>query len=426
MSGVFILIIFFALMLIGIPIGFSMGAACLLFFVTNDIPYSVIPQVMTSLFENFPFLAIPFFALAGQLMNNGGITDRIFAFAKSIVGHIPGSLGHANVLASMIFAGMSGSAVADSAGLGTVEIKAMREEGYDLDFSAAVTAASSTIGPILPPSIPFVLYGAIANCSVGALFIGGAVPGLLMGFLFMVIIYLIAKKRKFTQTGTFSLKVVAETFIQAFFSLLTPLIILGGIILGIATPTESAVFAVLYSLLLGLLIYRESNFREVAQAVSVVARSVGMIAFLSCTAFLFGWILTYEQLPQEFANLLVSLSDNKYVILLIINLLLLMVGCFMDTTAAIVVLVPIFMPTLSAYGIDKVHFGVMMTLNLMIGLLTPPVGLCIYLISDIAKVPFESIIKATLPYMAVLIAVLLIITYWPDTVTWLPRVLLSK
>jgi len=425
MSGEVIIFVFFLLMLIGIPIGFSMGTACLVYFATNDIPFSVIPQVMTSLFENFPFLAIPFFALAGQLMNNGGITDRIFAFAKSIVGHIPGSLGHANVLASMIFAGMSGSAVADSAGLGTVEIKAMREEGYDQEFSAAVTAASSTIGPILPPSIPFVLYGAIANVSVGALFIGGAVPGLMMGFFFMAIIYVISKKRKFVQSGTFSPRLVVANFFHAFFSLLTPLIILGGIIMGVATPTESAVFAVLYSLLLGLIIYRESNLREVARAVSVVARSVGMIAFLSCTAFLFGWILTYEQLPQEFANFLVSLSDNKYVILFIINLLLLLVGCFMDTTAAIVVLVPIFLPTLSTYGIDKVHFGVMMTLNLMIGLLTPPVGLCIYLISDIAKVSFESVIRATLPFMAVLLVVLLIITYWPETVTWLPKVLMG-
>ena len=425
MSGEVMIVVFFLLMLLGIPIGFSMGAACLIYLTTNDISFSVIPQVMTSLFENFPFLAIPFFALAGQLMNNGGITDRIFGFAKSVVGHIPGSLGHANVLASMIFAGMSGSAVADSAGLGTVEIKAMREEGYDQDFSAAVTAASSTIGPILPPSIPFVLYGAIANVSVGALFIGGAVPGLMMGFLFMVIIYIISKRRKFVQGGKFSMQAMVKTFFHAFFSLLTPLIILGGIILGVATPTESAVFAVLYSLLLGLLIYRESSLREVAQAVGVVARSVGMIAFLSCTAFLFGWILTYEQLPQEFANFLVSLSDNKYVILLIINLLLLLVGCFMDTTAAIVVLVPVFLPTLSTFGIDKVHFGVMLTLNLMIGLLTPPVGLCIYLISDIAKVSFEAIIRATLPFMAVLIVVLLIITYWPETVTWLPRILLQ-
>ena len=361
---------------------------------------------MMSLFENFPFLAIPFFALAGQLMNTGGISIRLFGFAKALVGHIPGALGHANVLASMIFAGMSGSAVADSAGLGPIEIKAMVDDGYDPDFSAAITAASSTIGPIIPPSIPFIIYGAMGNVSVGALFLGGAIPGILMGLALMVVVYFISRRRNYKIYKRSTLKQLWRSFLEASLSLVTPVIILGGIFIGFATPTEAAVLAVLYAAILGLFIHKESSIRDILAALGQVSRSIGMIAFLSCTAFLFGWILTYEKIPQDFAQLLISITSNKYMILIIINIMLLIVGCFMDTIAAMVVLVPIFLPTLSIYGIDRVHFGVILTLNLMIGLLTPPVGLCSYLVADIAKVPFERVIRAELPFIYILIVVL--------------------
>jgi len=425
MSGYWLILAFFILLLLKVPVAFAMGISCLGFMLVNDMPFSVIPQVMMSLFENFPFLAIPFFALAGQLMNTGGVTDRIFGFAKTIVGHIPGALGHANVVASMIFAGMSGSAVADSAGLGSVEIKAMVEDGYDNDFSAAITAASSTIGPVIPPSIPFIIYGAMANVSVGALFLGGAIPGLIMGAALMLVVYLIARRRGYRIHKRSTLRELWKSFLRASLSLLTPIIILGGIVFGIATPTEAAVMAVIYAMILGVIIYKETSKNTILDAISQVARSIGMIAFLCCTAFLFGWLLTYEKIPQSFANFLMSISSNKYVILLIINIMLLIVGCFMDTIAAMVVLVPVFIPALKIYEIDMVHFGVILTLNLMIGLLTPPVGLCSYLVSDIAKCPIERVVKAQLPFIYILIIVLFIITYIPETVLFLPKLLLK-
>jgi len=425
MSGYALIFAFFVLIILNVPIGFAMGISCMAFLLSNDIPFSVIPQVMMSLFENFPFLAIPFFALAGQLMNTGGISIRLFGFAKALVGHIPGALGHANVLASMIFAGMSGSAVADSAGLGPIEIKAMVDDGYDPDFSAAITAASSTIGPIIPPSIPFIIYGAMGNVSVGALFLGGAIPGILMGLALMVVVYFISRRRNYKTYKRSTLKQLWRSFLEASLSLGTPVIILGGIFIGFATPTEAAVLAVLYAAILGLFVYKESSIRDILAALGQVSRSIGMIAFLSCTAFLFGWILTYEKIPQDFAQLLISITSNKYMILIIINIMLLIVGCFMDTIAAMVVLVPIFLPTLSIYGIDRVHFGVILTLNLMIGLLTPPVGLCSYLVADIAKVPFERVIRAELPFIYILIVVLIAITFIPETVLWLPKLLIK-
>jgi tripartite ATP-independent transporter DctM subunit len=425
MSGYALIFAFFVLIIMNVPIGIAMGFSCMAFLLVNDIPFSVIPQVMMSLFENFPFLAIPFFALAGQLMNTGGISIRLFGFAKALVGHIPGALGHANVLASMIFAGMSGSAVADSAGLGPIEIKAMVDDGYDPAFSAAITAASSTIGPIIPPSIPFIIYGAMGNVSVGALFLGGAIPGILMGLALMVVVYFISRRRNYKTYKRSTLKQLWRSFLEASLSLATPVIILGGIFIGFATPTEAAVLAVLYAAILGLFIHKESSIRDILAALGQVSRSIGMIAFLSCTAFLFGWILTYEKIPQDFAQLLISITSNKYMILIIINIMLLIVGCFMDTIAAMVVLVPIFLPTLSIYGIDRVHFGVILTLNLMIGLLTPPVGLCSYLVADIAKVPFERVIRAELPFIYILIVVLLAITFIPETVLWLPKLLIK-
>jgi tripartite ATP-independent transporter DctM subunit len=425
MNGLVLIICFILLMILGIPIGFSMGVSCLLFFYFNDIPFSVIPQVMVSLFENFPFLAIPFFALAGQLMNTGGVTDRIFRFAKALVGHIPGGLGHANIVASMIFAGMSGSAVADSAGLGAIEIKAMVEDGYHRDFSAAVTAASSTIGPIIPPSIPFILYGAIANVSVGALFVAGAIPGVIMGLSLMLIVYFISKKKQYKIYKKGSTKELWADFKDAILSLFTPIIILGGIVLGITTPTEAAVIAVIYALFLQVFIYHEFSFKKLFESLENVAKSVGMIAFLSCTAYLFGWILSYEMIPQQFTDTVLSITSNKYIILLIINILLLLVGCFMDTPAAIVVMVPVLLPAIDLFGISRIHFGVMMTLNLMIGLLTPPVGLCVYLVSDIAKVSYEKVVKATIPFMVILVVVLILITYLPQITLFLPNLLIN-
>lgn len=425
MSGWLLIIILLVLMGIGVPIGIALGVCCLGFFLVEGLPLSTIPRVMMSMFETFPFLAIPFFALAGELMNIGGVTDRLFSFAKTLVGHIPGALGHANVVASMLFAGMSGSAVADSAGLGTVEIKAMKEDGYDDDFSAAITAASSTIGPIIPPSIPFVIYGAMTNTSVGALFLGGLLPGVVMGLALMVVVYYISLKRGYKVYKRATLKELWSVFLQALPTFVTPAIILGGILFGIATPTESAVLAVLYAAVLGVFVYHEMSFLDLLISIGRVARTVGSVVVAACAAFIFAWVLTYTGLPQDIASALAAVSPNKYVFLAIVNVLLLVIGCFMDTTAALVVTIPVLLPAVQAFGINTIHFGVMAVLNLMLGLLTPPVGLCAYLVSDIAKCSFERVIKALVPFIIILVVVLVLITYIPEITMFLPNLVLK-
>lgn len=426
MSGWLLIVILLFLMAIGIPIGVALGLCCVGFFLIEGLPLSTIPRVMMSMFESFPFLAIPFFALAGELMNIGGVTDRLFNFAKALVGHIPGGLGHANVVGSMIFAGMSGSAVADSAGLGAVEIKAMKEDGYDAEFSAAITAASATVGPIIPPSIPFVIYGAMTNTSVGALFLGGFFPGIMMGLAMMVVVYYRAIKRGYRKHPRPTLREFWHIFLQALPTFVTPALIMGGIMGGIVTPTESAVLAVLYAAVLGVIIYREMTFRDLLNSMVKVARTVGSVAVAACAAFIFGWVLTYAGLPQDVASFLTAISANKYVFLLIVNILLLIIGCFMDTTAALVVVIPVLLPAVHAFGINTVHFGVLATLNLMIGLLTPPVGLCAYIVSDLAEVPFEGVVKELIPFIAILMIVLLVITYVPEITMYLPNLFLNK
>ena len=416
---------FIAFIIIRLPIGFALGFSSLIYLVGSDITLQVIPQIMITTFDSFVLLAIPLFMLAGQLMNSGGITDKIFSFANKLVGHIKGGLSHVNVVASMIFAGMSGSAVADAAGLGQIEIKAMVEEGFDPDFSAAITAASSTIGPIIPPSIPFVIYGSLTGTSIGALFIAGAIPGLLMGLFLMFTCYIISVKRGYPSHKRASIKELAISFIKAVPSLLTPIIIIGGILFGVFTPTEAAAVAVIYALILGILIYKEIKLRDLLGILLDVGKNIASIMFIVSTATVFGWILTYQGIPQRIADLLLSITHNIYLILLLINLLLLLVGCFMETIAAQLVLIPVLVPIIDTLGIDRVQFGVIITLNLMIGLITPPVGVCLYIVSNIAKISFERTVKATLPFVLVLIIVLMLITYIPSISTFLPKLLLN-
>jgi tripartite ATP-independent transporter DctM subunit len=386
----------------------------------NGMPLTTIPQIMITPFDSFPILAVPLFMLAGELMNTGGVSHRLYNFAKVLVGHIPGSLGHVNVIGSMIFAGMSGSAVADAAGLGAVEIHEMVAEGFDPDFSAAVTAASSTVGPIIPPSIPFVIYGSMAGVSVGALFAGGAIPGTIMGLSMLPVVYVIARKRSYKIYKRATLGELGRAIQSAFLPLLTPIILMGGILSGIVTPTEAAVLAVVYALILGCFVYREYNIGQLFRIFSQVGRSTGAVIFILTTASVFGWILAYEGVPGIVAKTLFEITRNKYLLLLILNILFLILGCFMDTITILLVMVPMVLPTVKEARIDLVHFGVFLTLNLMIGLLTPPVGMCSYIVADLAKISFERVIKATIPFMVILIVVLMIITYIPSTVTWLP------
>jgi len=385
----------------------------------------VIAQRMVNGLDSFPLLAVPFFILVGELMNTSSVTSRIFSFANSIVGFIPGGLGHVNVLNSMIFAGMSGAAVADAAGIGRVEIKAMNEQGFDNEFSAAVTAASSTIGPIIPPSIPMVIFGMVANVSIPALFIGGILPGILMGISMMVVVYIVSVRRHYPRSDRFSMRLVKTTFLKALPSLMTPVILIGGILGGVFTPTEAAAVAVVYALFLGCLIYRDIPIAELGEIIFRTSISTAIILIIISTAAVIGLFVAREQVPQKLVVSLSSISKNPIIILLSINIMLLFLGCFLDTTAIIVILTPILLPVIKMFGIDPVHFGVLMILNLMIGLLTPPFGLIMFVICDICKISVFQFTKATLPFIIILLVTLFLVTYIPEIVLFLPRLLIK-
>ena len=415
---------FLLLVVLGFPIVFSLAITSLLYLAVFGIPVITMAQKMISGIDTYALLAVPFFILAGNLMNTGGVTRRLFRFASAMVGHIPGGLGHANVLASMIFAGMSGAAIADAGGLGTIEIKAMRDEGFDIGFSAAVTAASSTIGPIIPPSIPMVIYASIASVSVGKLFLAGAVPGILMGLALMIMIYFVAKKRNYPVHAAFSVKEAAFSFVDGFLPLLTPVIILGGILGGVFSPTEAAIVASTWALVLGMLVYREIKFRDLISVVMDTIKTTSMVVYIISAAAIFGWLLGREQVPQSVAQLLFSISKDPNVILLIIIIFLLIIGCVMETTAALILLTPILVPPVIQLGIDPVHFGLVMVLALMIGLLTPPVGVVLYITSSIAKISFEEMSRVTAPYLIPLVIVLLISAFFPAVTMTLPNLLI--
>lgn len=418
------IISFLVLIMLRLPIAYCLGLSSVIYLVGEGISLKAVPQMMASTFDSFVLLAIPLFMLSGELMNNGGVTDRMYDFAQKLVGHIRGGLAHVNVLGSMIFAGMSGSAVADAAGLGNMEIKAMTDRGFDPDFSAAVTAASSTVGPVIPPSIPFVLYGSMAGVSVGALFLGGFIPGLLMGIAMMIACYIISVKRNYPRDKRATFKEIAKATLKAIPSLTTPLIIIGGIMSGICTPTEAAMVAVIYAIILGF-IYKELNFIKLKEIFLKVCINSASTMIIVSTAMVFAWILGYSGVTQSLADGLLSITHNKYVMFLLLNIILIIVGCFMDTIAALLVIVPILVPVCQAVGIDLVQFGVVVTLNLMIGLITPPVGVCLYVVARAADISFERVVKATFPFMLVLTAVLLLISYVPCLVTWLPGVFIK-
>jgi C4-dicarboxylate transporter, DctM subunit len=353
------------------------------------------------------------------------MTDRIFGFARTLVGHVRGGLAHVSVLASMLFAGVSGAALAEAMGLGVVEIKAMKSGGIDDTFAAAVVASSSTIGPVIPPSIPMVIYGALAEVSVGALFLGGVIPGVLMGIAIMIVIYIAAMKRGYRAEQRATLKQVLRSGFDGVLGLLAPGIIMGGILGGVFTPTEAAVAAVLYALIVGAIVYRELDLTRLAAILWDTVDQTVRVMFIIAAAGMFGWLLIYIRAPQAIVEALTSLTSSPVVILLIINVILLVLGCFMEGIAIMLLTVPIFMPVLAKFGIDPVHFGVVMTLNLMIGLLTPPVGMVLYAVSTIAKVPVVRLAWELVPFMIVLGVVLLLITYIPGLVTWLPGIVMG-
>lgn len=423
MTIALLFVILFAMLLFGVPVAIALAGSSAIFIMSGPVPPMIVAHRMINGVDSFPLLAVPFFILAGNLMNSAGITERIFAFALSLVGWLRGGLGHVNVGASVIFAGMSGAAVADAGGLGAIEIKAMRDANYDSGFAVGITAASSTIGPIIPPSLPMVIYGVVSGASIGQLFAAGLIPGLVMAASLMLMIAFFARRRNFPRDQPFMLSTLATSSKRAFLSLLTPIIIVGGILSGAFTPTEAAVAACAYALFLGLIVYRTLTWKRFLRVSFDTIETTAVVLFVVGSAAIFAWILTSNRVPEAAAGLLLAMSDRPWVILLLINLILLAVGCFMETVAAITILVPVLLPVVLELGVDPVHFGVIMVLNLMLGLLTPPVGMVLYVLSRVSGVPFERCVVATAPFLIPLIFCLFLMTFVPALTMWLPTLL---
>ena len=455
---------FVGLMLCGLPVAVAMAGGSLIYIlVSGSVPDIVLAQRMISGIESFPLLAVPFFILAGNLMNIAGITGRIYNFAIALVGWMKGGLGQVNIIGSVIFSGMSGTAIADAAGLGTVEIKAMKEHGYSTEFAVGVTAASATLGPIFPPSLPFVIYGMMANVSIGALFVAGILPGLFLTLLMMLTVAYYARRNGWGGDVAFhwgrlggasleillvlafpmavwlavkagaSVNVAAITaFVvllaldwrynfSAVLALMAPVILIGGMTMGWFTPTEAAVAAVLWALFLGLVRYRSMTLKTLAKATFDTIETTASVLFIVTAASIFAWLLTTTQAAQALADWILSMTDNKWVFLLLANLLILFVGCFIDTIAAITILVPILLPIVLKLGIDPVQFGLIVTLNLMIGLMTPPLGMVLFVLARISKLSVERATMAILPWLIPLVIGLIAITYIPALTLWLPQ-----
>lgn len=413
---------FVTFLVLGIPIAFVLGLTSFVALLySGSVPLLIMPKEMFSGTDSFPLLAVPFFMLAGNLMNAGGITKRLVHFCNILLGYVRGGLAMVNIVASMFFAGITGAAAADASAIGSILIPAMTREKYDRDFSAAVTAAASTMGPIIPPSIPMIIFGAIAELSVGALFLAGVIPGVMVGLSLMAVAYVISRKRGYPKERRRSLREFFLGLKDAFLALLMPAIIMGGILGGVFTPTEAAVVAVVYAFLVSFFIYREIRWKDLPKILidSVVTTSILMLVIANSA--IFGWILANEKVPQAVAQIFLSLSTNKWVILLLINLFLLFVGTFMETTASLIILTPILFPLAVKVGIDPIHFGLVMVLNLVIGLITPPLGVCLFIACSIAKITLEEITRAILPFLVAAIAVLFIVTYLPDLSLWIPR-----
>lgn len=418
MTGVFLLCF-----IIGIPLALVLGMTGMAVIFAMGVPMQLVAQRMFAGIDSFPLMAVPFFILAGDLMNRGGTTARIIAFADSLVGHIRGGLAHANVLASMIFAGISGSAVADTSAIGSIMIPSMEKSGYDVDFSAAVTATSSVIGPIIPPSIIMVIYGVSVNVSVGGLFAAGFIPGILMGIALMIVIYRVSKKRNYPRSEGFSSKRVAHEFRSSIWALMAPIIILGGILGGVFTPTEAAAVAVIYSFFVGKFVFREIEWRDLPAILFQSGITTGAVLLIISMANVFAWVVAANQIPVKLSSMFFSATSNPYVFLLIVNILLLIVGMFMETGAAIILLAPILAPIAVKLGIHPLHFGFMMVLNLAIGMATPPVGVCLFVSCGITGLSLERVSAASMRFVAALLGVLLLVTYVAPISLFLPKML---
>jgi len=418
-SGAWLLSIF-----AGFPLYVSMCLAALAFMWFGGMPINTLPQKMAGSMNSFPIIAAPLFILMGSILAAAKITDRIVAFATAVIGWVRGGYAHASILTSMIFAGMVGSAVADAAGSGAIEIRAMKKAGYKPETAASITAAAATIGPIIPPSLPMVIYGVTADVSIGKLFMAGLVPGILMAVSLMLMVGFVAKREGMTGQKFAGFGQIAKTFLSGFFALMTPVVILGGMFSGMFTPTEAAAVACIYALFLGFVVYRTLRVKQLVPILIETAETTGLVMVLVMAAGALGWCLSISRLPQVLTPLIVSHIDSPLAFLLLVNLLLLLVGCFMESLAALLILIPILVPAAMAFGIDPIQFGVIMVLNLILGTITPPVGVVLFVVTRIAEVSFQRMTRVILPWMIPLVAVLIAISVWPKLTLWLPGILM--
>ena len=419
---------FVLVLLLRIPIGPGMIMASVFYFVFAPDVASTAPRLVSQLFlsnmmTHYVQIAVPLFVFMAEIMNSGKVTDVIFKFTNACIGKRHGALGHVNVVASIIFSGMTGSAIADASGLGSMEIKAMNDSGYDKGFSCAITAASATIGPIFPPSIPMIFYAMMSGASIGALFVGGMVPGILIGIALMVYIFFISRIRNYPMGDSVLFKEFIRVFIRAFPALLTVAILLGGIYTGIVTPTEAGALASLYAIVISVVIYRAIGFGSFMEILQRTVLTIGTLTVIVGASYVFTYIVAIEGIPQAVANLLLGITENKYVMLLIINLAFILLGMVMDTMSIILIFIPIVLPMVNALGIDLVHFGVVIVLNMMIGLSTPPFGLLLFVVSGISDTPLGEVIKEIFPMLLVLFGVLFLVTYVEPIVLFLPNLL---
>jgi TRAP-type C4-dicarboxylate transport system permease large subunit len=457
-------VLFLVLMIAGVPVAIAMAGSSLLYIlVSGDLPPFAVVHRMIGGIDSFPLLAVPFFILAGNLMNNAGITNRIYNFALALVGWLKGGLGHVNIVGSMIFAGMSGTAIADAAGLGTIEIKAMKDHGYATEFAVGVTAASATLGPIIPPSLPFVIYAMMANVSVGALFLAGLLPGVLLAVMMMATVAWFAHKNGWggdiklewgrviralvelavvaiwpvalywlVQAGWNAQAVVIGGLVllflgdwifkwQAVLPIMTPVLLIGGMTTGLFTPTEGAIAASVWAMFLGIVWYRTMHWKMFVKVCLDSVETTATVMFIVAAASIFGWMLTATGVTAAIAEWVLGFTNEAWVFLLLANLLMLFVGCFLEPTAAITILVPLLLPIAQQLGVDPVHFGLVMVLNLMIGLLHPPMGMVLFVLARVAKLSVERTTVAILPWLIPLLASLVILTYVPAIGMWLPR-----
>lgn len=425
MGGFVTIAIWLIMIFAGVPVGWSLMAATLFYFSTGrwNVVYFASAKLIDSL-NSFSLLSVPFFVLTGILMNGSGITERIFNFAKALLGHYTGGMGHVNVAASLIFSGMSGSAIADAGGLGQLEIKAMRDEGYDDDICGGITAASCIIGPLVPPSISMIVYGVIANQSIAKLFLAGFVPGVLTTIALMIMNYFICKKRGYKKAKKATFKEQVEAFKKSFWALLTPFIIIGGIFSGLFTPTEAAVVAAMYSVVLGAFIYKELTIQSLFKHCVEAMATSGVTVLMIITVTFFGDMIAREQIAMRIAEFFMTFASSKLTVLIMINALLLFLGMFIDALALQFLVLPMLIPVAANFGIDLVFFGVMTTLNMMIGILTPPMGMALFVVAQVGKMPVSVVTKGVLPFLIPIFITLVVITIFPGIITFLPNLIM--